>query len=65
MNNKYIIDPANKFILQIKKNGELILLDSEYLNQLKPYQEDNIVVIGKVLKKYYTYKELGIKSVYS
>ena len=65
LNNKYIIDPANKFILQMQKNGELILLDSEYPNQLGTYQEDNIVVIGKVLKKYYTYRNLGIKNVYS
>lgn len=65
LNNKYIIDPANKFILQMKKNGELILLDSEYLEHLETYQEDNIIVIGKILKKYYTYKELGIEHIYS
>lgn len=64
-NNKYIIDPANKFILQIQNNGELNLIDSEYLSHLETYKENNIAVIGKVLKKYYTYKELGIKSVYS
>lgn len=65
LNNKYIIDPANKFILQMKKNKELILLDSEYLNKLETYQEDNIVVIKNVLKKYYMYRELGAKSVYT
>lgn len=64
LNNKCIIDPANKFILQIQKNGELTQQDSEYFGQLETYQENNIAVIGKVLKKYYTYRELGIKSVY-
>lgn len=64
LNDKYIIDPANKFILQMQKNGELILLDSEYIDQLRTYQEDNIIVIGKVLKKYYTCREFGINTVY-
>lgn len=65
LNNNYIIDPANKFILQMQDSGELSLIDSEYLDHLEIYQEDNIDVIGRVLKKYYTYKELGIRSVYS
>lgn len=65
LDNKYIIDPANKYILQMQKNGKLILLDSEYIEQLATYQEDNVGVIGKVLKKYYTYRELGISNVYS
>ncbi len=64
LDNKCIIDPANKFILQIQKNGELTQLDSEYFGQLETYQENNIVTIRKILKKYYTYRELGIKSVY-
>lgn len=59
-----IIDPANKFILQLQKGGDLTVLDSKYAWQLEDYQEDNIGVIGKVLKKYYTYRELGIKNVY-
>lgn len=63
--NKYIIDPANKFILQMQKEGELTLLDAEYRGQLKTYQENNIVTIGKVLHKYYTCRELGVKSIYS
>lgn len=64
LNNQYIIDPINKFILEIQKGGELKLLDSDYLNVLKPYQEDNIIVIGKTLKKYYALRELDIKNVY-
>ncbi len=64
LNDKYIIDPANKFILQIQKNGKLILLDSEYIDQLGTYQEENIIVVGRVLKKYYTYRELGINTIY-
>ena len=64
LDNKCIIDPRNKFILQIQKNGGLTQLDSEYFGQLETYQENNIVTIGKVLKKYYTYRELGIERVY-
>ena len=40
------------------------MLDSEYLGQLETYQENNIDIIEKVLKKYYTYRELGVKNVY-
>lgn len=58
---KYIIDIANKLILQIQKNGELRSLNSEYFDNIKFYKEDNITIVAKVLKKYYTYKELGIK----
>lgn len=65
LNNKYIIDPANKFILQRQINGKLNLIDSEYHDYLKNYQENNIAVIADILKKYYTYKDLGIKNVYS
>lgn len=65
LNDRYIIDPANKFILQIQKNGELKLMDAEYPDCLKAYQETNITVVGNVLEKYYTYKRLGIRNVYS
>lgn len=65
LNDKYIIDPANKFILQIRENEELRLIDSEYLDYLEIYQEPNITVVGNMLEKYYTYKKLGIKNVYS
>lgn len=64
LDNEFIIDPANKFILQIQKNGELTALNSEYLGQLETYQENNIVIIGNVLKKYYTCRKLGIKNIY-
>ena len=64
LDNKFIIDPANKFILQKQKNKELTLLDSQYFGQLEFYQENNIDVIAKVLKKYHTYKELGIENIY-
>lgn len=62
--DKYIIDPANKFILQIQNNEQLTPLDTEYLGHLNFYQDDNIDLVAKVLKKYYKYRELGIKSVY-
>lgn len=65
LNDRYIIDSANKFILQIQKNGELKLMDSEYPDCLETYQENNITVVGNVLEKYYTYKRLGIRNVYS
>lgn len=65
LDSKCIVDPANKFILQIQKNGELTQLDSEYFGRLESYQENNVVTIGKILKKYYTYRELGIKNVYN
>ncbi len=61
---KYIIDPANKFILQVQGNGQLASLDTEYLGHLNFYQDDNIDVVAKVLKKYYKYRELGVESVY-
>ena len=65
LNDRYIIDPANQFVLQIQKNGELELMDSEYHDCLETYQETNITVVGNVLEKYYTYKRLGIRNVYS
>jgi len=63
--NKYILDPANNFILQIQEDGKLEALDSKYFGKIKYYQEDNISTIGRTLKKYYSYKDLGIENVYS
>lgn len=65
MEDKYIIDLTNKFILQMQENGDLNIIDSEYIGDLKFYQESNIAVVGNILEKYYMYKKLGIKSVYS
>ena len=65
LNDRYIIDPANKFILQLQKNGELKHIDSEYPDCLEKYQETNINVVGNELEKYYKYKRLGIRNVYS
>lgn len=62
--HKYIIDPINKFILQVQENGQLKSLNVEYSPNLRFYQEGNIDIIEKVLKKYYTYRELGIERVY-
>lgn len=61
---EYIVDPANRFILQIESDGQLNQLDIGPFDNQSFYQESNIEVVGKVLKKYYTYKKLGIKSVY-
>lgn len=65
LKNKCIVDPANKFILKTHDNGELTQIDSSYIGQIRPYQEESIETVGKVLKKYYTYKEMGIERVYS
>ncbi len=61
---KCVIDPANKFILQIQSDGQVASLDTEYLGDLKSYQDDNIDVVAKTLKKYYKYRELGVERVY-
>ncbi len=63
--NEYIIDPANKLILRWQQdNGQIDQLDIKISDDLKYYRDDNIDVIAKVLKKYYTYRELGIENVY-
>lgn len=49
----------------MQENGDLNIIDSEYIGDLKFYQESNIAVVGNILEKYYMYKKLGIKSVYS
>lgn len=46
LEDKYIIDLTNKFILQMQENGDLNLIDSEYIGDLKFYQESNIAVVG-------------------
>ncbi len=65
INNKYIIDSANNFIFQIQSDGQLTLLNIENFASPKIYSEENIDVVARILKKYYTYKELGITSVYN
>lgn len=62
--DKYIIDPANKFILQVQSDGQLSLLDTEYPGNLNSYQDENIDFVAKVLKKYYKYREFNVESVY-
>lgn len=64
LNDKYILDPVNKFILEKGIKGELKLLDKKDFYKFIDYKDSNIDEIGKVLKKYYTYKELGIKNIY-
>lgn len=61
---EYIVDPTNKFICQIENNGMLKLIDIENLNNISDYNDPNIEDIGKVLRKYYTYKNLGINHIY-
>lgn len=62
---EYMIDPVNKFICQIKSNGDLISLDIKSLDNVLEYNDSSIKDIGKILKKYYTYKSLGIDHVYN
>lgn len=59
-----IIDPANKFILQTEENGKVKSLDIEIDHDAEDYRDPNIETIGKILKKYYMYRELGIENVY-
>ncbi len=61
---KYIIDPANKFILETDDNGKVKELDTSIEKDVDKYQDSNIETIGKILKKYYMYRELGIENVY-
>ena len=61
---KYIIDSANKFILQTHDNGQVKELNTGIDKDVDNYQDPNIDTIGKILKKYYMYRELGIENVY-
>lgn len=65
---RYIIDPRNEFILQILENEELKQLDTKYFDSSKSYkdnyQDDNIAVVARILRKYYTCRELGVTSIY-
>lgn len=61
---KYIIDSANKFILKKSANGEVIPLDIRITPKINEYHSSNIETIGKILKKCYLYKELGVENVY-
>lgn len=61
--HKYYIDAANKFLLE-QVGDSVLSLDVEPLDNSLDYQDANIIEIGKVLKKYYMYKELGIDHVY-
>lgn len=62
--NEYVIDPANKLILQIQEDGQLKSLDTRFFDNIKPYRDDNIDVVEKILKKYYVYRDLGIEVAY-
>lgn len=65
IDNQYIIDAVNRLILEINGNGELHPINFNYDDYVDNYHEDKIEVIGNVLEKYYTYKRLGVNSVYS
>lgn len=61
--HKYYIDAANKFLLE-QIDNHVLSLDVNPLDNSLDYQDTNIIEIGKVLKKYYMYRELGIDHVY-
>lgn len=61
---QYIADPANQFLLEVQEDGKIQALDTECFVSPKFYQDDRVEVVGKVLKKYYTYRELGVERIY-
>lgn len=61
---EYILDAANKFILQKYEGGKLESIDVERFDNLGAYHDDNIQVVGKILKKYYTCRDLGVQTIY-
>lgn len=62
--NKYLIDPTNKFILEVLGNGSLRQIDMEPVVSPDDFNDSNIDRVNKVLKKYYTYREFGVTTVY-
>ncbi len=63
-NCDYIVDATNKLILELKSNGDLIQLPIPQTNILEEYHDTNIEDIAKTLKKYYTYRNFGVKTIY-
>ncbi len=61
---EYILDPANKFILQKHDGGKLESLDIGSFDDLGDFHDDNIEIVGKILKKYYTCRDLGVQTIY-
>lgn len=59
-----VIDSANKFIIKVLDDGSIREIDLGEHHEFKDYQDENIARIDSVLKKYYTYRSLGIKRVY-
>lgn len=57
------IDPINLFILK-ENDKQFKSLDTRIKTPIKPYQDSNIEVVGKVWQKYYTYRDLEIHHVY-
>ncbi len=63
-NEQYLIDPANKFLLQKESNGDLHPLAMETPYDFSSYQEPQVSELGQIITKYYKCRELGIKNVY-
>lgn len=61
----FMLDTANKFLLEIEPNGNLIPveqgIDSSIIDN---YYDENVNRIGRTLEKYYHLRDLGIKHVY-
>lgn len=60
---EFICDVANNFISQII-NNDLTTQKLNYESSLEYFEDDNINEISKILKKYYQYRNLGIKRIY-
>lgn len=66
-NEEYILDPMNKFLLKRNIDNSLMMLDlgitSLDLEQFLDFSDDHVKGIGKVLKKYYCLRSLGINHI--
>lgn len=64
-NVEYILDPMNNLVLKKEHDNQLTLVDTNVVQNSCPVFLDDIVEnIGKVLKKYYHFKSLGIDNIY-
>lgn len=64
LNNEYILDPTNNFILKKEPDNRLVSLNTKpevEISECDKSLYNNIDEIGGILKKYYFYKNFGIK----
>lgn len=64
-NDEYILDPMNNLVLKKEYDNQLTLVDTNTVqNNYFIFSDNNVENIGKVLKKYYHLKSLGIDNIY-